>query len=157
MKAKEIIEKALQEVLWAKARLAAVGYPGVAEVEQAIDRAVSHLREKVDEETASGSGQTTATESLKEAGEDLKDAAEHVGDFFERLGSVAKELHDKADEELAEIAEKIGVKNWKNIKKKEHLVKAIMGQAGYAVPPAEPPAVDPAAIPDTPPVEPPTA
>ena len=48
MKANEIITKTRAEIEWVEAKLAAIGYPGIGEVEVSVKRALGHLREKVE-------------------------------------------------------------------------------------------------------------
>ena len=50
MKVTEIIAKAKAELEWAESKLAAVGYPGVVEVEQSVKRALAHLRSEMEAE-----------------------------------------------------------------------------------------------------------
>lgn len=94
MKLEEIYRAAKAEIQWAKAKLAAVGYPGVAEVEAAVDRALALFAKPPGEEKPQGAPAPGGKPPAEDPGPFYRALLDHVSKTGPRLVSLDPEEKD---------------------------------------------------------------
>ena len=133
MDERQIIAKATEELQWTAAKLASIGYPGVAEVEQSVSRALSLLREKPD--APEPTDQAELEKEAQEAAQEEDGAIRETEALDEEAGgknlSIRDELLAKSDGELGDLAKQYQVRG--KFTSREDQVDAIMKKAGFAV------------------------